>query len=105
MHSAGVVPIFSDEDGVDVKNALPNLEEISARVHNVSEDLLAKNLERIMSSVEMMFSKSQSAMTTFSIKEVTVKLAVNGGGEFSLLGLTKASADIEATFELTLVPK
>ncbi len=37
--------------------------------------------------------------------QVKIGVGVNGSGEFSLLGITKASAELKATFEITFVPK
>ncbi|MCF6117130.1 hypothetical protein L2449_09410 [Mesorhizobium muleiense] len=97
--------IADDEDEVKFKGAVPSLQELGARVHEVSADVLQRNLATLMGRVESMFSSSTAAMKTLSVKEVKVSVAVNGAGEFSLLGLTKASADLKATFEITFTPK
>lgn len=100
------IRIIADaQDEVELKGALPSLQEIGAQVHEVSAEVLQKNLATLMGRVESMFASSMAAMKTLSVKEVKVSVAVNGAGEFSLLGVTKASADLKATFEITFIPK
>jgi hypothetical protein len=100
------IKIIADaEDEVEFKGALPSVQEIGARVHEVSVEVLEKNLAALVAQVESMFSSATADMKTLLVKEVKVSVAVNGAGEFSLLGLTKASADLKATFEITFTPK
>jgi hypothetical protein len=94
-----------DEESVEIRHALPTAHELGAIVHEVSGEVLQRNLVALLHRVETMFQSGTAAMSTFSVKEVTVKVAVNAAGEFSLLGVTKASADLHATFEITLIPK
>jgi hypothetical protein len=99
------IRILAEEDEVEIKGSLPGLHEVATRVHDVSTEVLQQNLKSFLERVEDMFAASAPSMKSFALKEVTLSVAVDGSGEFSLLGLTKASAKIEATFEITLVPK
>src|SRR5882724_6165492 len=100
------IKIFADdeEDEVVIKGALPSVREIGARVHNVSGEVVQRNLANLMQQVESMFNSSIAAVSTLAIKEVKVAVAVTASGDVSLLGLAKASAEMEATFEITFVP-
>ncbi len=103
---ANTVRIIADtDDDVDVKGALPVPDEIVGRIHNVSTTVLQKNLAGLMGQIEDMFGTAQKALSNFAVKEVKIGVGVNGSGEFSLLGITKASAELKATFEITFVPK
>jgi hypothetical protein len=99
------IRIIADaEHELEFKGALPSVEELGAQVHEVSVKVLQKNLATLMARVESMFAEATSGLKTLSVKEVKVSVAVNGAGEFSLLG-AKASADLKATFEITFVPQ
>jgi Trypsin-co-occurring domain 1 len=100
------VKIFADnENPVVVKGSLPTLHELGAHIHDVSADVLEQNLSALMQRVETIINGAAGKLKQLKVEEVKVAVAVNGSGEFSLLGLTKASAELEATFEITLKPK
>src|ERR1700740_3102520 len=107
VNMGSIIKIFAEDDaGVVVKGALPGgLREIGARVHDVSEEVVQKNLARVMQQVEAMVASGAATINTLTVKEVKVAVAVTGSGEVSLLGLSKASAELKATLEITFVPK
>jgi hypothetical protein len=91
-----------EEDDVEISSAMPSFGEITTRVHEVSSDVLHKNMQTLLTQVESLFANT--ALSTLSVKEVKVSVGVNGSGEFSLLGLTKAGAELKTTFEITFIP-
>ncbi|WP_156436259.1 Pepco domain-containing protein [Bradyrhizobium pachyrhizi] len=97
--------VADDNDEFEIRGALPSVRQIAAQVHDVSSEILQENLSGLMQRCEAIVAGSMAAMDQLAIKEVKVAVAVNASGECSLLGLTKASADLHATFEITLVPK
>jgi|SRR6267142_4076753 hypothetical protein len=97
--------VADDDEEFEVRGALPSARQIAAQVHDVSSEILQKNLSSLMQRCEAIVAGSATAMDQLAIKEVKVAVAVNASGECSLLGLTKASANLHATFEITLVPK
>jgi hypothetical protein len=102
----GIIKIFADEvDELEFQGALPSTDALATRLHDVSSDVLQRNLSKLMGQVEALFASGADGLRTLSVKEVKVAVGVTASGEFSLLGLTKASAELEATFEITLTPK
>lgn len=93
------------DEEFEIRGALPSTRQIAAQVHEVSSEILQENLSNLMQRCEAIVAGSMIAMDRLEIKEVKVAVAVNASGECSLLGLTKASADLHATFEIILVPK
>src|SRR4051794_24455220 len=99
------IRILSDDpELVKIKGALPVLHDIAKHVNEIGVDALQDNLTHFMSSLESMLGSTTASMKSFAMKEVKIAVAVNGAGQFSLLG-SKASADLKATFEITLIPK
>ncbi len=99
MQTDGTTKIFADAaDELEFQGALPSTEFLSARIHEVSNQVLQENLSKLMQQVEALFSSGASTLKTFTVKEVKVAVGVNGSGEFSLLGLAKATAELEVNF-------
>ena len=99
------IRIIADDDNadLDIKGALPGIDELSARVHEVSSEVLQKNLASLMQRVEAMVASSTASLKQLSVKEVKVSVAVDGTGEFSLPA--RASADALVTSMLRICHK
>ncbi|MHC2842818.1 Pepco domain-containing protein [Bradyrhizobium diazoefficiens] len=100
------IKVFSDgADQLTFRNALPSAASVTGRLNDVSADVLQRNLATLMKQVETLFASGSEHLEAFALKEVKVSVGVTGSGEFSLLGLTKASAELKSTFEITFIPK
>ena len=100
MKSTKTIPIWTDEEILRAKSALPMPAAALKGIAKVEPKALADNLKEFLAAFEVVLMDCPTNISTFQIDEMELSLAVNAQGGIELLG--KLSAGIEASIKVKL---
>ncbi len=99
METDSIVTIYTTEVDSDERSALPGLKPTIRRTVDVGVETICANLTRVVGAFQTHLSGSFESKHALSVEEVELNFAVNGSGQWALLGI---GAGVEASVKVLL---